>query len=75
MDEAIIGDNSIIASGSIITKNKKFPNNSLIIGSPAIKSRDITSNEINLITESANKYVIVAREHKQYQENQTQKIK
>ena len=35
MNGARIGQGSIVGAGSVITEGKKFPENSLIIGSPA----------------------------------------
>lgn len=57
MDGAIIGENSIVGAGSLITKGKKFPTNSLIIGSPAKFVRKLTNDEISAITLSAQNYV------------------
>ncbi len=34
LDGAVIGKNSIVGAGSLVTMNKKFPPNSLIMGSP-----------------------------------------
>lgn len=57
MDGAVIGENSIVGAGSLITKGKKFPPNSLIIGSPAKFVRKLTNDEINAIMLSAKNYV------------------
>ena len=66
MDEAIIGNNSIVGAGTLVPKGKIFPPNSLIVGSPAKRIRDVTEEERTFIKASADKYVKVATEHNQY---------
>jgi carbonic anhydrase/acetyltransferase-like protein (isoleucine patch superfamily) len=57
LDGAIIGEESIVGAGSLVTKNKKFPPRSLIMGSPAKVVRELTSEEINELYASAKRYV------------------
>ncbi len=49
MDGVSIGKNSIVAAGAVVSPGKSFPENSLIIGSPAKRLRDITPAEHDLI--------------------------
>lgn len=57
LDCTEISDNSLVAAGSIVPPNKKFPPCSFIIGSPARAIRSLTEEEIFSIADSARKYV------------------
>jgi len=57
LDGAVIGEESIVGAGSLVTKNKKFPPRSLIMGSPAKVVRELTSEEIKELYASAKRYV------------------
>jgi len=57
LDGAIIGEESIVGAGSLVTKNKKFPPRSLIMGSPAKVVRELTIDEIKELYASAKRYV------------------
>jgi carbonic anhydrase/acetyltransferase-like protein (isoleucine patch superfamily) len=57
LDGAIIGKESIVGAGSLITKNKKFPPRSLIMGSPAKVIRELNSDEVAFLYKSAKSYV------------------
>ena len=57
MDDVCIGENSIVGAGSVVTKGKKFPPRSLILGNPAKLVRELKEEEIALIKESAQNYV------------------
>jgi carbonic anhydrase/acetyltransferase-like protein (isoleucine patch superfamily) len=57
LDGAVIGKESIVGAGSLVTKNKVFPPRSLIIGSPAKRVRELTTEEIEEIYNSATRYV------------------
>ena len=57
LDGAIIGEESIVGAGSLVTKNKKFPPRSLIMGSPAKVIRTLSENEIKELYASASRYV------------------
>lgn len=63
MDGAKINENSIIAANSLITKNKTFPPNSLIQGSPAKFIRELSENEIQAIKEQALEYCLVMKNY------------
>lgn len=63
MDGVSIGQGSIIAAGSLVTMNKTFPARSLISGSPAKRTRDVTDAELRRMREMAEKYVVVSRDH------------
>ena len=57
LDCSEISDYSLVAAGSIVTPDKKFPPRSFIIGSPARAIRSLTDEEVFTITDSARKYV------------------
>ncbi len=57
LDGAVIGEESIVGAGSLVTKNKIFPPQSLIMGSPAKFIRKLTKVEIKELYASAHRYV------------------
>ncbi len=57
LDGAVIGKESIVGAGSLVTKNKKFPPRSLIMGSPAKVVRELSDNEVAFLYKSAKSYV------------------
>lgn len=57
LDGAVIGKESIVGAGSLVTKNKKFPPRSLIMGSPAKVVRELNEDEIKELYASATRYV------------------
>ena len=57
LDHAEIGDDSIVAAGSVVTKDKKFPARSLIQGVPAKVVRQLTDEEVGMLLASASNYV------------------
>ena len=57
MDAAVVDDDSIVAAGALVTKGKVFPPKSLIQGSPAVRVRDLTDDEIAFLKKSAQNYV------------------
>ena len=57
LDGAEIGDESIVGAGSLVTKNKKFPPRSLIMGSPAKVIRELSDEEVAGIYANAKNYV------------------
>jgi len=63
LDGAVIGKESIVGAGALVTKNKKFPPRSLIIGSPAKAVRELTDEEVAELYASAKRYVGFMREY------------
>ncbi|QOP43017.1 gamma carbonic anhydrase family protein [Sulfurimonas sediminis] len=57
LDGAVIGKESIVGAGSLVTKNKVFPPRSLIMGSPAKVVRALNEDEIKELYASASRYV------------------
>ena len=63
MDRAVIGDDSVVGAGSLVTEGKEFPPNSLILGSPAKVVRELKPEERGFLTKSAKNYVEDAKEY------------
>ncbi|MDA9604316.1 gamma carbonic anhydrase family protein [Candidatus Pelagibacter sp.] len=58
LNGAKIGKNCIIGANALVTENKVIPDNSLVMGSPGKIVRQISTEEIKLITENAIHYQI-----------------
>jgi carbonic anhydrase/acetyltransferase-like protein (isoleucine patch superfamily) len=61
LNKAKIGRNCIVGAGSVVTEGKEFPDNSLIIGSPAKVVRTLDEETATWLTKSAEAYVDNAR--------------
>ncbi len=61
LNNAKIGRNSIVGAGSVVTEGKEFPDNSLIIGSPAKVVRTLDDAAVIKLQQSAQHYVENAR--------------
>jgi carbonic anhydrase/acetyltransferase-like protein (isoleucine patch superfamily) len=57
LNGAKIGRNCIVGAGSVVTENKEFPDNSLIIGSPARVVRTLDDAATGMLTQIAEHYV------------------
>ncbi len=57
LDGAVIGKESIVGAGALVTKNKVFPPRSLIMGTPAKVVRELNDDEIKELYASASRYV------------------
>ena len=57
MDLAEIPERSIVAAGSLVTENAKFPPGHLIIGRPAKAVRPLTDKELEFLPQSAKNYI------------------
>jgi carbonic anhydrase/acetyltransferase-like protein (isoleucine patch superfamily) len=63
LDGPVIGKESIVGAGSLVTKNKVFPPRSLIMGSPAKVVRELTEEEVKELYASAARYVKFKNEY------------
>ncbi|HYF43381.1 MAG TPA: gamma carbonic anhydrase family protein [Ramlibacter sp.] len=61
LNGARIGRNCIVGAGSVVTEGKEFPDNSLIIGSPAKVVRTLDEAAAAKLRQSAEHYVENAR--------------
>ncbi len=66
LDNAVIGSNCIIGANSLITMNTVIPEGSLAVGSPAKVVRKLTEKEITEIQASADSYLKVSANYKEY---------
>jgi carbonic anhydrase/acetyltransferase-like protein (isoleucine patch superfamily) len=63
LNGAKIGANSLVGAGALITEGKEFPDNSVILGSPAKAVRETDDKVRAMIARAADVYV---RRWKQY---------
>jgi carbonic anhydrase/acetyltransferase-like protein (isoleucine patch superfamily) len=63
LDNVELGEWCFVGAGSLVTGNKKFPPRSFILGSPAKRVREVTSEEMEWITYSWKAYQDLARRH------------
>jgi carbonic anhydrase/acetyltransferase-like protein (isoleucine patch superfamily) len=61
LNGARIGKNCIVGAGSVVTENKEFPDNSLIIGSPARVVRTLDQKALDMMAHIVEHYVDNAR--------------
>ncbi|MCL2384485.1 MAG: gamma carbonic anhydrase family protein [Alphaproteobacteria bacterium] len=61
LNGAKIGCNSIVGAGALVTEDKAFPDNSLIVGVPAKLMRPLDENAVEALRESSAHYVANAR--------------
>lgn len=64
LDEAVIGRNSIIAAGTIVTPKTVIPQNSMVMGIPGKVVRQISQNEIMMLKNHADSYVELMKNYK-----------
>lgn len=60
MNGAKIGRNCVVGAGALVTENKIFPDNSLIIGVPARAVKTISESDARLILDNAEEYLKAA---------------
>lgn len=64
LNGARIGRNCLVGAGSLVTEGKEFPDNSLIMGSPAKVVRELTAEQTQRLKQSAANYVANAARHR-----------
>lgn len=65
LNGAKIGRNCLVGAGALVTEGKEFPDNSLIIGSPAKAVRTLGEAQLAALKDSAQMYVDRARNYRQ----------
>jgi carbonic anhydrase/acetyltransferase-like protein (isoleucine patch superfamily) len=63
LNGARIGKNCLIGAGALITEGKEFPENSMIIGAPARRVRELAEDAVHAIAFGADIYV---KRYRQY---------
>ena len=58
LNRAVIGKNCLVGAGSVVTEGKVFPDNSLILGSPAKVVKELTPEAIAGLKASAQHYIM-----------------
>lgn len=66
LNGAVISENVIIGANSLIPQNKVLESNSLYLGSPAKKIRQLSKEEVDQITEAADIYKKLLIKYKKY---------
>lgn len=61
LNGAVIGRNCLVGAGALVTEGKSFPDNSLIVGSPARAMRTLGADAEGMLKLSAAHYVEKAR--------------
>ena len=61
LDRAVIGEDSIVGAGALVTQGKAFPPRSMILGSPAKLVRPLSDEEVAGLRAHAEAYVELAR--------------
>jgi gamma-carbonic anhydrase len=61
LDRALIGEDSIVGAGALVTQGKAFPPRSMILGSPAKLVRPLSDEEVSGLRAHAEAYVELAR--------------
>jgi carbonic anhydrase/acetyltransferase-like protein (isoleucine patch superfamily) len=57
LNGAEIGEDSIVAAGTLVPEEKTFPARSLLMGRPAALKRELTEKEVATIRDYADRYV------------------
>lgn len=63
LNGAKIGKDSIVGAGSVVTENKIFEDNSLILGVPAKFIRKLDKDEIKRIKRNSESYIVLKKEY------------
>lgn len=63
LNGAEIGEDSIVAAGTLVPEEKKFPPRSLLMGRPAVLQRTLTDREVSTIKDYAQRYIGYRRDY------------
>ncbi len=64
LNGARIGKNCLVGAGALVTEGKEFPDNSLILGSPAKAVRELSPEQVARARGAAEHYVDNAQRHR-----------
>lgn len=57
LDDTVVGDDSLIAAGCVLSESKNIPPRSLVMGTPGKVVRSLTQEEVDTLTDGANRYI------------------
>jgi len=57
LNHAVIGEQSLVAAGAIVTERKQFPPRSLIMGAPAQVVRELTEENLAMMRSGVDTYI------------------
>lgn len=63
MDHAVIGTNSIVGAGALVTQRTEVPPRSMVLGQPATVVRELTDDEVDTIGRYAENYLRYSAVH------------
>jgi carbonic anhydrase/acetyltransferase-like protein (isoleucine patch superfamily) len=63
LNDVVVGKHSIVGAGTVIPEGKRFPDRSLILGVPGKVVRELTDDEVRLISDNADDYVAQSRDY------------
>jgi carbonic anhydrase/acetyltransferase-like protein (isoleucine patch superfamily) len=66
LNGAKIGKGCLVGAGSLVTEGKEFPDNVLILGSPAKVARELTEKDVERLKMSAASYVARAAQYREH---------
>jgi carbonic anhydrase/acetyltransferase-like protein (isoleucine patch superfamily) len=64
LDGARIGKNCLIGANSLVSRGKQIPDNSLVMGSPGKIIRELSTEQVQELRDSAERYVNNARRYR-----------
>lgn len=64
LNGAVIGTGSLIAAGAVVLEGTRVPPGSLVAGVPGKVRRELTAEERSAVTENAEHYMELSREHR-----------
>ena len=64
LNGAVIGKNCLVGAGALVTEGKRFPDNALIIGTPARAVREVTPEQLKQMHADTADYVERARRYR-----------
>jgi carbonic anhydrase/acetyltransferase-like protein (isoleucine patch superfamily) len=64
LDGCEIGENCLIAAGTLLPPNTKIPDGSVVMGFPGTVVREVTDKDREYIRNVVNDYIELAKEHK-----------
>ena len=64
LNSAVIGKDCLVGAGAVVTEGKRFPDRSVVFGSPAKAAREVNDDNIARMRFSAESYVLRGRQYR-----------